>query len=55
MDETSVTPKDIILGVLLILLMLAAFTFASTVDYQEDLRHEQWMIEREERGEWVIR
>lgn len=55
MDETSVTPKDIIVGLLVILMMLAALTFAGTIDHDYEVAHEQWMQQLEEEGAWVLR
>lgn len=40
--------------VLVLILVIAAFAFAGTVDHEEEVRHEQWMAQLEEAGEWVM-
>ncbi|MBR1830751.1 MAG: hypothetical protein IJ781_14870 [Atopobiaceae bacterium] len=41
-------------ALLALLLILAAFAFAGTLDHEEDVRHAQWMAELEEEGAWVM-
>mgnify|MGYP003571272446 CR=1 FL=1 len=55
MDESMLAAADVLRGVLLVLLLLAAFALASTADHEEELRHEAWLADLEARGCWVIR
>lgn len=29
--------------------------YAGTIDYEEEMRHEQWIAQLEEEGAWVLR
>lgn len=55
MDDNIVDVRETIIGVLALILVLAAFAFAGTIDHDEEVRHEQWMTQLEEEGAWVLR
>ena len=55
MDETIVQPIEMVKAILALILILAAFAFAGTIDHDEEVRHEQWMAQLEEEGAWVLR
>ena len=55
MDNNIVQPIETLKAVLAIILILAAFAFAGTLDYEQEVAHERWMAELEESGAWVIR
>lgn len=46
---------ETIKAALLVLLILAAFMFAGTLDHEQEVAHEQWMAQLEEEGAWTLR
>lgn len=57
MDKTIVHADalETIKAAILVLLILAAFAFAGTLDHDQEVAHEQWMSELEAEGAWVLR
>lgn len=45
---------ELLRALLALVLIFGAFALAGTMDYEEDMRHEQWMHELKENGEWVM-
>lgn len=42
-------------ALLAVILIVAAFLFAGTLDHAEEVRHERWLAETEARGGLVLR
>lgn len=55
MDDNIVSPIEMVKAILALILILAGFAFAGTIDHDEEVRHEQWMAQLEEEGAWVLR
>ena len=46
--------EETIRGILILVAIVLAFAIAGTLDYDEEVRHSQWMQETKEAGEWVM-